>query len=165
MSQPEQDAYRLGARKAVADVMGQARSDPAGLQTKLANDGGYAANKLRAVFGDEPVNSILGELDKQGQIRATNNLALGGSKTAMAGAADDLIPTAKEAGSIGHGGMRGGLWSAVPGALLGREVGEAFGQPGLGAGLGAGAGLAWIALAHRSSMRAGWRGRTPRAWG
>ena len=66
--------FRLGARKAVADVMGQ-RAAIHLASPKLANDGGYAADKFRAVFGDEPVNSILGELDKQGQIRATNNLA------------------------------------------------------------------------------------------
>src|SRR5271166_4541347 len=48
---PSSHRYRIGARKAVADVMGQARSDSAGLlQTKLANDGGYAVNKLRKVF-------------------------------------------------------------------------------------------------------------------
>ena len=145
MAQPEQDAYRLGARKALSDVMGQARSDPAGLAAKLANEDGYAADKLRAVFGADKVQPILEDLDKQGTIRQTNNLALGGSKTAMATAADDLIPTAKLAGNVGHGGMGGGLWSAVPGALLGREIGEAFGAPGVGAGVGAGAGLAWNA--------------------
>ena len=65
--------------------MGQARSDSAGLlQTKLANDGGHAVNKLRNVFGDQPTNALLEEQDKQAQIRATNELALGGSNTAMA---------------------------------------------------------------------------------
>src|SRR5271166_1987016 len=86
---PSSHRYRMGARKAVADVMWQARSDPARLQTKLANDGGHAVNKLRNVFGDQPTNALLEEQDKQAQIRATNNLArtglaLGGSKTAMA---------------------------------------------------------------------------------
>ena len=44
----------MGARKAVSDVMGQSRSDPAGLQAKLSNENGYAVNKMPAVFGDEP---------------------------------------------------------------------------------------------------------------
>ena len=36
MSQPEQDAYRMGARKAVSDVMGRSRGlTPRDLQTKL----------------------------------------------------------------------------------------------------------------------------------
>ena len=52
----------MGARKAVADVMGTARSDHAGLQTKLSNENGYAVNKMRAVFGDQPTSAILDEL-------------------------------------------------------------------------------------------------------
>lgn len=104
MSQPEQDAYRMGARKAVADVMGQSRSDPAGLQAKLSNENGYAVNKMRAVFGGEPTSAILDELDKQKGLQATNNLSLGGSKTAMASSADQFMPTANKVGPLGaHG--------------------------------------------------------------
>jgi hypothetical protein len=80
MSQPEQDAYRMGARKAVSDVMGQSRSDPAGLQTKLANPDGYAVGKLSTVFGEQPTNALLSELDKVKGFQATNNLALSGPR-------------------------------------------------------------------------------------
>ena len=146
MSQPEQAAYRMGARKAVSDVMGTARSDPAGLQTKLSNENGYAVNKLRAVFGDEPTSAILDELDKQKGLQATNNLALGGSKTAMASSADDFMPTAEVMGGGSAGGH--GFLSSLPpwavgiggGALAGRELGEVIGQPHLGMALGAAGG-------------------------
>ena len=145
MSSPEVDAYRLGTRKALTDVMGQARSDPAGLASKLSNENGYATDKLRNVFGAGPTNALLDELDKQGQIRATNNLALGGSKTAMATAADNLIPTAKKVGAMGHGG--GGAISMLAGAELGGHLGSAVGQETAGALLGAGAGTLWNGIA------------------
>ena len=145
MSQPEQDAYRLGARKSLTDVMGQARNDPAGMASKLANENGYAADKLRNLFGAGPVNGLLDELDKQAQIRATNSLALGGSKTAMATAADNLIPTANMVGAMGHGG--GGALSMLAGAELGSHLGRSLGQETAGAILGAGAGTLWNGVA------------------
>jgi hypothetical protein len=147
MSQPEQDAYRMGARKAVSDVMGQSRSDPAGLQTKLANPDGYAVGKLSTVFGEQPTNALLSELDKVKGFQATNNLALSGSKTAMASSADEFMPTAKTMGrgAAGHG-MLGSLppWAVGigGGALAGREVGEVFGQPHVGMALGSAGGAA-----------------------
>ena len=144
MSQPEQDAYRMGARKAVADVMGAARSDPAGLQTKLSNENGYAVNKLRAVFGDEPTNAILDELDKQKGLQATNNLSLGGSKTAMASSADQFMPTANKVGPLGAHGGGVGLWA---GAEMMSPLLEAAGVPPIAAhALGVGAGLGWNKL-------------------
>jgi hypothetical protein len=107
---------------------------------------------------------ILGQLDKQSEIRATNLLALGGSKTAMASAADDLISTAKKAGGVDHRGMRGGLWGAVPGALLGREIGEAFGQTGYGRGHYGWRGLGLEQLPSSDDQRAELRDRTPQGW-
>lgn len=47
MSAPEQQAFMGGSCKALTDTMGQARSDLAGIATRFANDGGYAAGKLR----------------------------------------------------------------------------------------------------------------------
>jgi hypothetical protein len=43
----------------IPNVIGQARSDQAGLRTKLANDNSYAVGKLQRVFGDQPVQNIL----------------------------------------------------------------------------------------------------------
>ena len=107
---------------------------PAGLQTKLANPDGHAVGKLSTVFGEEPTNALLSELDKVKGFQATNNLALSGSKTAMASSADEFMPTAKTMG--GETGGHGVLGSLPPwavgiggGALAGREVGEVFGQP------------------------------------
>jgi len=107
---------------------------PAGLQTKLANPDGHAVGKLSTVFGEEPTNALLSELDKVKGFQATNNLALSGSKTAMASSADEFMPTAKTmGGETGGHGMLGSLppWAVGigGGALAGREVGEVFGQP------------------------------------
>jgi hypothetical protein len=145
MSDPEFSAYQLGARKAMSDVMGQARSDPAGVASKFANENGYAADKLRVLFGDQPVSGLLDELDKQGQLRATNNLALGGSKTAMASAADNLIPTAPKMGVAGHG--LGGAASVIAGSEIGGHVGSLVGAEHAGALLGMGAGTLWNGVA------------------
>lgn len=125
--------------------MGQARSDPAGIAGKLANENGYAAEKLRVLFGDQPVSGLLDELDKQGQIRATNNLALGGSKTAMAWAAGNLIPTANKVGAMGHGG--GTALSIMAGHELGDTLGDLIGMPHAGALAGVGGGLLWNGIA------------------
>jgi hypothetical protein len=145
MSNPEVSAYQLGARKALTDVMGQARSDPAGIAGKLANENGYAADKLRTLFGDQPVSGLLDELDKQAQIRATNNLALGGSKTAMASAADGLIPTAAKVGAVGHGS--GTALSMLAGSEFGGHLGRALGNETAGSILGASAGTLWNGVA------------------
>jgi hypothetical protein len=57
------------------------------------------------VFGDEPTSAILDELDRQKGLQATNNLSLGGSKTAMASSADQFMPTANKVGPLrAHGG-------------------------------------------------------------
>ncbi|GLS18140.1 hypothetical protein GCM10007874_11560 [Labrys miyagiensis] len=144
MSAPEKQAYQLGARKAVTDVMGQARSDPAGLRTKLANDNGYAVGKLRQVFGDGPVNSMLGELDAQATMRNTNNAVLGNSATAFRSAADETIPGfSKEARATGGEGAGSLPLSIMGGKEVGEQIGSMFGHPELGAAVGAVAGPAF----------------------
>jgi hypothetical protein len=96
------------------------------------------------VFGDEPTNALLDELDKQKGLQATNNLSLGGSKTAMASSADDFMPTAKKVGPLGAHGAGVGLWA---GAEMLSPVLEAAGVPPIAAhGLGIGAGLGWNKL-------------------
>jgi hypothetical protein len=145
----------------MSDVMGQARSDPAGVASKFANENGYASDKLRLLFGDQPVSGLLEELDKQGQIRATNNLALGGSKTAMATTADNLIPTANKVGAVGHGG--GTALSVLAGHELGDTLGDIIGMPHAGGLAGVGGGLLWNGSRPRSSTQAVRRLKTPRA--
>jgi hypothetical protein len=137
MSDPEQQAYRLGARKAVSDVMGTARSDPAGLNAKFSNENGYAVGKLRAVFGDQPTDDLLGAMKQQGIMAQTNNLATAGSKTAMASSVNNALPNAKVIG----GGHDDGFTPIYTGA----ELGGTFGLPGRAAGMAIGAG--WNALA------------------
>ena len=141
MSGPERQAYQLGGRKALTDMAGKARSDPAGFTSPFSNEGGYNAGKAKALFGDAPTSALIDELDKQGQMRATNNLALAGSKTGLMVAAKDAIPTAKTIG-FSHGmGIGGG---AVTGGFLGGEMGERIGdmvgQGHLGGLFGMGAG-------------------------
>jgi predicted nucleotide-binding protein len=58
----------------------------------------------------------------------------------MATAADDLVPTAKQVGTVGHGGA---AFRMLAGAELGRNLGGLFGHEGLGAAVGAGGGTAW----------------------
>jgi hypothetical protein len=148
MSAPEQNAFQLGARKAVSDVMGSARSDPAGLAAKFANDNGYAVGKLRQVFGDQPVQNMLGELDNQATMRATNASAMGGSQTAIRTAANESIPgfepTAHAAPSGGHGTVP---LAMMAGEEAGRHLGTLFGHPEIGSAAGTvlGPGLSWAA--------------------
>jgi hypothetical protein len=132
MSQPEQQAYQLGARKAVSDVMGTARSDPAGLNAKFSNANGYAVGKLRAVFGDQPTDDLLGAMKQQGIMAQTNNLATAGSKTAMASSVNSALPNAKVIG----GGHEDGFTPIYAGA----ELGGTLGLPGRAAGMALGAG-------------------------
>ncbi|QND57403.1 hypothetical protein [Mesorhizobium huakuii] len=143
MSQPEKDAFQLGTRKALTDTMGQARTDAAGVKTRLANENGYATQKLRQVIGDPQTDSLLKELDSQAAMQATNNAALNGSKTAMATAADADIPQPKllnQAGAAagGHGG------GALSGVLIGEQLATSLGLPPV---LGSVAGLpvSWLA--------------------
>ncbi|RWG26250.1 hypothetical protein [Mesorhizobium sp.] len=154
MSQPEKDAFQLGTRKALADTMGQARTDAAGVQAKLANDSGYAVQKLRQVIGDAPTDQLLQELDNQAAMQATNRVVLGNSKTAMASAADADIPTATPLGAAAHGG--GHLAGAYIGSRLGELAGGYFGHPELGEaiGLGASAGMHKVANAINASREA-----------
>lgn len=159
MSQPEQQAYQLGARKAITDVRGQARNDPAGLRTKLANDNGYAVGKLRQVFGDQPVQNILGELDNQATMRGTNNAVLGNSATAFRSAADEAIPgfgASAHAPSGGHGQFP---LAVMAGEEFGRHLGTMFGTPEAGSALGAVAGpaLSWGAgkIAASNALQSG----------
>ena len=144
MSDPEVQAYRMGGRKAVTDIMGQARNDPQGLRTKFANDGGYAVGKLQSLFGARPANAVLDQIDRYGVQRETTNLANAGSKTALTTAADDAIPTADiipAGGGGGHGlslGPVGG--GALVGGELGRHIGGLAGNEMAGGAIGAGAG-------------------------
>jgi trimeric autotransporter adhesin len=151
MSGPEKDAYGMGVRKALADTMGQARSDAAGVRARLANDNGYAVGKLQQVIGPDQTQALQTELEYQAAMQETTNKALQGSKTAMAQATDAMIPGAAPAAARAAGahGLSGPLFQAYAGSELGGELGEAAGhllgspQAGkvtgqaLGAGLGA----------------------------
>ncbi|MGX5806193.1 hypothetical protein ACWGS9_34230 [Bradyrhizobium sp. Arg314] len=130
MSPPEQQAFQLGTRKALTDTMGRARADAAGVKALLANEDGYPVQKLRQVIGDQQTQSLLDELDRQAQMQATNNLALQGSKTAMATAADTDIPVAQAIGGAAHG--TSDLAGAYIGSKLGHLVGSYFGMPEVG---------------------------------
>ena len=144
MSDPEVQAYRMGGRKAVTDIMGQARNDPQGLRTKFANDGGYAVGKLQSLFGAGPANEVLDQIDRYGVQRDTTNLANAGSKTALTTAADAAIPTADlipTEGGGGHGLSLGSMGAgAVVGGELGQHIGELAGNGAAGGIIGAGAG-------------------------
>jgi hypothetical protein len=140
MSPPEMQAFQLGARKSLTDAMGQARTDAAGVKTLLSNDNGYRVQKLQQVIGAPQTNALLGEIDNQATMQATNQKAYQGSQTAMRQAANEDIPTASlmPTGGGGHGfGLLGRIGG---GAFGGREIGEMLGHPEIGAGLGAAAG-------------------------
>lgn len=136
-------AFQQGARKSLSDIMGQARSDAAGVASKLSNENGYAGQKYAEVFGPQGFGengSLNQRLDALKTMQQTDQLAAGGSKTAMASAADNLIPGATSGGG-GHGSGNS-LWG---GAMLGRELAEAV-HPSLapvGAVAGAVAGPTW----------------------
>jgi len=142
MSGPERQAYQLGGRKALADMAGKARSDSAGFTSPFANDGGYNAGKAAVLFGQGPTDALIKELGQQATMRATNNLALAGSKTAQMGSAKSAIPTADIIGG-GHG-LSSILGGAGGGAFLGGEMGEKLGdlvgQGHIGAAVGMGLG-------------------------
>lgn len=154
MSQAEKDAFQLGTRKALADTMGQARTDAAGVKAKLANDNGYAVQKLRQVIGSDQTDALLKEIDNQAAMQGTNNVVLGNSKTAMASAADADIPTAQPVGGAArHGGE---LASAFIGSKLGELAGGYFGHPDVGEalGLGAAGGVRMVTNAINSAREA-----------
>lgn len=160
MSGPERQAYQLGGRKALADMAGRARSDPAGFTSPFANDGGYNAGKAAVLFGQGPTNALINELGQQATMRGTNNLALAGSKTALMGSAKDALPTNTPIGVHGiwtvpavGGGIVGKELGGAAGDMLGhREAGEAIGM-GLGA-LGGGMAIPSINASRLAAQNA-----------
>jgi hypothetical protein len=141
MSPPETQAFQFGVRKALTDTMGTARTDAAGMSNLLANDNGYRAQKLAQVIGQPQTNALLNELDNQAQMRATNNLVAGGSKTALVTAVDKDIPTARlmNTGGVAHGlGVAG---AAIGGREIGEAAGHLVGMPELGGVIGTGIGV------------------------
>jgi hypothetical protein len=148
MSQPEQRSFQLGVRKALADTMGEARTNAMGVRTRLANENGYPVQKLKQVIGEPQTNALLKELDNQATMQETNRRAFQGSDTAMRNAVDADIPTAHliggkvaaaaHTGSGGVGYLVGQEFGGHIGALVGhKEAGEMAGlalAPAFGAG-------------------------------
>jgi hypothetical protein len=139
MSAPEREAYAKGASKAPYDLMGQAaKSGEAGVMRRLANETGYAAQKLEQVFGSDKANAVLQAIDNLEQMKTTNNLVLGGSKTARTQAASEAIPgfgreapekTAEKLIGYETGGELGEkIGSVIPGlGELGKQAGRVVG--------------------------------------
>lgn len=96
LDEASREAYEIGARQKVANVMGTARNDAKSVRDMFGK--GYNAEKLRIMLGEEGAEQILRGLSSEGTFQATRNRVLGGS---------DTIPKSEAMQTIAHGGSPG----------------------------------------------------------
>jgi hypothetical protein len=139
LSEPEQNAYKAGAAKAVYDLSGtQAKTAEAGAMRKFANQSGFARQKFGQTFGQDQAQGVFDAIESLEKMKETNNLILGGSKTAKTLAPSGNIPglgpasperTAEKLIGYETGGDIGErVGSFIPGfEFAGKQAGRAIG--------------------------------------
>ena len=134
MARPEQQAYTLGARQNVRDVMGNASTkwganDDTAARKMLGST--YARDKLEILLGPQNAQRLTGRLDTETAFDATRTAATGNSVTAAATAAQKEFPNVADKSALGREigaqslfgvGLRG--VRALGDALLGGAMSE-----------------------------------------
>lgn len=99
MSAAERDAYKLGARGQVADIMGNSATTfgPSGdTAARRALGSEYAKEKLGMVAGEPAANRLLNRLDAESAFEKTRQGVTQNSATARRLAANNLYPSTAE---------------------------------------------------------------------
>lgn len=89
MSTSEKDALLLGAQDAVQAMIGNARTDVAGVKQAFASD--YAKEKLALLLGDDTAEAIEKALAREAIASQTNQLVAGNSVTAARQEAQKMV--------------------------------------------------------------------------
>ncbi len=97
LNHAEKFAYDIGARRAVADTMGEARFP--GTAARQAFQSPYSRERLANVVGGPGADRITNRLDAETAFDATRNAVLQNSATARRQATQKMFPTSPETGN------------------------------------------------------------------
>lgn len=98
LSEPQQEAFRQGAREYLAALMGTSRSDaPAAWQTFQK---GWNEEKLRIILGDEAAAPLLQRLRAEAEFSGTRSDVLKGSQTSFREEARESLADIREPDSM-----------------------------------------------------------------
>lgn len=104
LTAPEREAFKKGARDAIAEAMGTVRNAPLKARTLL--EAGWNEEKLRLVIGDQAADDVMRQIRAEVDFSETRTRVLRGSDTSLRTAAkQDIEPLMTESGS------RAGPWT------------------------------------------------------
>jgi hypothetical protein len=89
MTEPQQEAFRTGAREYIAALMGTSRNAPASAWSELTT--GFNDRKLRILFGDDEAEKIMQTLRAERAFSETRGRVTSGSMTAQRQMAEEEL--------------------------------------------------------------------------